>query len=312
MNIIGIEEVFRTHPLPGLPNFKVVSWEDREALESADIFIQANIAENKHKKLRHKYEYIRQSGKPWIVAESAVFRKNMKQPPNPMAYHRYSWFSYFRDEGLYNNENRPSDRWDQIQRDQTIDIKDWRKDGDYVLVILQRPGDSSLKNLLAKYGTYDNFLSSVISDIRKNTNRPIRIRMHPLRRDRQQAIIEKLNLQDVTISDNTQGAGLLEGGDGLQKDFDSAWCVVGFNSNALTESVCEGIPTFSLCPSSMAWDCSNTNLKDIDNPKFFDRQQWLYNLGYCQWREDEIAQGAPFYHLMEVYEQAKMCIQNNR
>jgi hypothetical protein len=312
MNIIGIEEVFRTHPLPGLPNFKVVSWEDREALESADIFIQANIAENKHKKLRHKYEYIRQSGKPWIVAESAVFRKNMKQPPNPMAYHRYSWFSYFRDEGLYNNENRPSDRWDQIQRDQNIEIKNWRKDGDYVLVILQRPGDSSLKNLLAKYGTYDNFLSSVISDIRKNTNRPIRIRMHPLRRDRQQAIIEKLNLQDVTISDNTQGAGLLEGGDGLQKDFDSAWCVVGFNSNALTESVCEGIPTFSLCPSSMAWDCSNTNLKDIDNPKFFDRQQWLYNLGYCQWREDEIAQGAPFYHLMEVYEQAKMCIQNNR
>jgi hypothetical protein len=312
MNVVGIEEVFRTHPLPNLPNFKIVSWKDKEALKSADIFIQANIAENKHKKLRHKYEYIRRSGKPWIVAESAVFRKNMQQPPNPMAYHRYSWFSYFRDEGLYNNKNRPSDRWDQIQRDQNIEIKDWRKDGDYVLVILQRPGDSSLKNLLAKYGTYDNFLSNVISDIRKNTNRPIRIRMHPLRRDRQQAIIEKLNLQDVTISDNTQGAGLLEGGDGLQKDFDGAWCVVGFNSNALTESVCEGIPTFSLCPSSMAWDCSNTHLKDIDNPKFFDRQQWLHNLGYCQWREDEIAQGAPYDHLMEIYEQAKMYIQNNR
>jgi hypothetical protein len=60
-----------------------------------------------------------------------------------------------------------------------------------------------------------------------------------------------------------------------------------------------------LCPSSMAWDCSNTNLKDIDNPKFFDRQQWLYNLGYCQWREDEIVQGAPYYHLMEIYEKIK-------
>ena len=305
MKVIGIEEVFRTHPLPGLDNFEIVSWDDTSVLETADIFIQANIAENKHKKLRHKYEYIRRSGKPWIVAESAVFRKNMKQPPNPMAYHRYSWFSYFRDEGLYNNINCPSDRWNQIQRDQNIEIKDWRSKGEYVLLMLQRPGDSSLKNLLAKYGTYDNFLSNVIKDIRKHTARPIRIRMHPLRKDRQQAIIEKLNLKDLTISDNTQGAGLLEGGDGLQKDFDGAWCVVGFNSNALTESVCEGIPTFSLCPSSMAWECSNTDLKDINKPKFFDRDQWLANLGYCQWREDEIAQGAPYYHLMEIYEQVK-------
>jgi len=310
MNIIAIDEVYRTHPIP--PNFTVVKWDDKKAIESADIFVQANIAENKHKKLRHKYEFIRQSGKPWIVVESAVFRKNMIQPPNPKAYHRYSWFSYFRDEGLYNNKNRPSDRWDQIQRDQNIKIKDWRSIGEYVLVILQRPGDSSLKNLLAKYGTYDNFLSSVIKDIRKHTKRPIRIRMHPLRKNRQQAVIEKLNLKDVTISENTQGAGLLEGGSGLQQDFNGAWCVVGFNSNALTESVCEGIPTFSLCPSSMSWECSNTNLKDIDNPKFFDRQQWLNDLGYCQWREDEIAQGAPYDHLMKIYNDAKMYIQNNR
>jgi hypothetical protein len=312
MKVIGIEEVFRTHPLPNLPNFKIVDWKNTKALNSADIFIQANIAENKHKKLRHKYEYIRQSGKPWIVAESAVFRRNMIQPPNPMSYHRYSWFSYFRNEGLYNNVNCPKDRWDQIQKDQNIEIKSWRKDGDYILVILQRPGDSSLKNLLAKYKTYDNFLTQVITNIRRYTNRPIRIRMHPLRQNKQQDIINRLSLPNVTISANTHGAGLLEGGDGLYKDFADAWCVVGFNSNALTESICEGIPTFSLCPSSMAWDCSNTNLKDIDNPKFFDRQQWLNNLGYCQWREDEIAQGAPYFHLMEIYDQAKTYIQNVR
>ena len=313
MNVIGIENVFRTHPLPGLDNFKVVPWEDQESLRSADIFIQANIMECKHRKLRPMYQFIKDSGKPWIVAESAVFRKNMKQPPNPMAYHRYSWFSYYRDEGLYNNINRPSDRWDQIQRDQHIEIKDWRLNLDgFVTVIMQRPGDSSLKNLLAKHGTYENFISNTIREIRKHTKRPIRIRMHPLRQDRQKAILDKLNLKDVYISENTQGAKLLEGGDGLQRDFDNAWAVVGFNSNALTESICEGIPTFSLCPSSMAWECSNTDLSQIETPKFFDRQQWLNNLGYCQWREDEIAQGAPYYHLMEVYEQAKTYIQSGK
>ena len=71
-----------------------------------------------------------------------------------------------------------------------------------------------------------------------------------------------------------------------------------FNSNALTESICEGIPTFSLCPSSMAWECSNKNLNTLENLEYFDRQQWLNNLGYCQWREDEIAKGDPWYHLL--------------
>jgi hypothetical protein len=54
-----------------------------------------------------------------------------------------------------------------------------------------------------------------------------------------------------------------------------------------------------MCASSMAWQCSNKDLKRIENPTSFAREQWLYNLGYCQWREDEIAQGAPWYHLLK-------------
>ena len=299
--VVGIEEMYRNHPIPSLPNFKIVPWEDQETIKNADIYIQNNIISQKRKKLKQYYQFIIDSNKPWIVTESAVFRKNMIQPPNPMAYHRYSWFSYFRDEGNYNNQNSPSDRWLRIQEEQNIEIKPWRKKGDYVLLILQRPGDSSLKNLLSKYKTYDNFLSSTIKDIRRNTKKPICIRMHPLRKDRQQAIIQRLDLKDIIISSNTQNAKLLEGGDGLYKDFEDAFCVVGFNSNALTESICEGVPTFSLCPSSMAWECSNTDLRFLDNPQTFDRTQWLNNLGYCQWREDEIEQGLPWNHLSKAY-----------
>ena len=98
-----------------------------------------------------------------------------------------------------------------------------------------------------------------------------------------------------------QGAGIPEGGVGLQKDFDNAWCVVGFNSNALTESVMEGIPTFSMCASSMAWPVSNKTLKLIEQPMTFERQQWLNNLAYCQWREDECIAGMPWEHLRKKY-----------
>lgn len=297
--VVGIKEMYRNHPIPNLPNFKIVPWNDQDTILSADIYIQNNIIFQKRKKLKRYYQFILDSNKPFIVTESAVFRRNMIQPPDPMAYHRYSWTSYFRDEGNYCNQNSPADRWLRIQKEQKIQIKDWKTKGDYILVILQRPGDSSLKNLLSTFGTYQNFIEHTLRSIQENTDRPIRVRMHPLRQEQQLDILKNF---DVEISTNTQGAGLLEGGDGLYEDFRKAYAVVGFNSNALTESVCEGIPTFSMCPSSMAWECSNKDLQNLESPEYFDRSQWLYNLGYCQWSEDEIARGDPWFHLLKAYE----------
>ena len=304
MDIVAIAEAYRNHPLP--PQVELVSFADKRRLYKADIFFQNNIIEQKRKKFKPHYQFILDSKKPFMVVESAVFRKNMHQPPSKNAYHRFSWFSYFRDEGWYNNHKCPPDRWNEVKAMQRIEIKPWRKTGKYVLLILQRPGDSSLKNLLKKYGTYEIFLQSVLRDIRKYTSKPIKIRLHPLRQDVQLDILNKVNLDGVTISENNKDSKLLEGGDGLQRDFDNAFAVVGFNSNALTESVCEGIPTFSMCPSSMAWECSNKNLKNLDVPNTFDRDQWLYNLAYCQWREDEIAQGLPIEHLLPLYDKAKI------
>ena len=304
MDIVAIAEAYRNHPLP--PQVELVSFADKRRLYKADIFFQNNIIEQKRKKFKPHYQFILDSKKPFMVVESAVFRKNMHQPPSKNAYHRFSWFSYFRDEGWYNNHKCPPDRWNEVKAMQRIEIKPWRKTGKYVLLILQRPGDSSLKNLLKKYGNYEIFLQSVLRDIRKYTSKPIKIRLHPLRQDVQLDILNKVNLDGVTISENNKDSKLLEGGNGLQRDFDDAFAVVGFNSNALTESVCEGIPTFSLCPSSMAWECSNKDLKNIDTPNTFDRDQWLYNLAYCQWREDEIAQGLPIQHLLPLYNKAKI------
>lgn len=302
MKIVAIKELLWTyHPLPD--TVLVVPFSDKKTVESADVLLQTNIkGGKKSKQLGKIYQYVIDSGKPYICVESAVFRRNMPTPPNPKAYHRWSWFSYFRDEGDYCNKNSPSDRWQQIQKDQNIKIKDWSSPGDKILLILQRPGDTSLIRLVDKHGSYENFLSNTILEIRKNTDRKILIRPHPSRRDTQLKIIDNLHLKNIEISQTPAMSGALSGGDGLYKDFSEAWAAVGFNSNALTESICEGIPTFSLCPSSMAWECSNTDLKYLEKPKTFDRQQWLNNLGYCQWREDECLQGLPIKHLMRKYE----------
>jgi hypothetical protein len=302
MKIVAIQELLWTyHPLPKA--IEIVPFADKNSIDSADILLQTNIrGGKKERKLGKIYQYVIDSNKPFICVESAVFRRNMPTPPNPKAYHRWSWTSYFRDDGDYCNQNSPSDRWLQIQKDQNIEIKDWRTTGKYILVILQRPGDTSLQKLITRHGSYEKFLSYTITEIRKNTNKPIMIRLHPSRKEDQLEIIESLKLQNIEISATPSESGSLSGGEGLYKDFADAWVVVGFNSNALTESVCEGIPTFSMCPSSMAWDVSNKSLQYLDNPVVFERQQWLNNLGYCQWREDECEQGLPLSHLLKKYE----------
>lgn len=298
-NIIAIKELlWTTHPMPR--EIKIVSFEDTKQIEAADIFVQTNIKEcKKQKRLGNIYQYVIDSGKPFICLESAVFRRNLITPPHPRAYHRWSWTSYFRDEGNYCNANSPSDRWQQIQKEQNIEIKDWQHPGDKIVLLLQRPGDSSLKNLIKKYHSYEMFIKTVVTEIRKHTDRKILVRPHPLRLEKQVRIINKLKLRGIEISEQPGMRRGLHGGEHLYNDLKNAWAVVGFNSNALTETVCEGIPTFSLCPSSMAWECSNTNLKDLENPKTFDRQQWLNNLGYCQWRRDECLAGLPLQHLLK-------------
>lgn len=304
LTVVGIKEMYRNHPFPKLPNFYLVPFADKDTINSADVYIQNNILEQKRNKIKPYYKFILESNKPFLCAEAAVFRRNMIPPPNENSYHRMSWFSYFRDEGDYNNSDCPDDRWLKIQKEQQIEIKDWKMSGEYILLIMQRPGDSSLKNLMIKYGDYETFLTKVINDIRRHTDRKIRVRLHPARHDRQMAIINNISVSNIEISPNTHGVKLDgggEGGDGLYEDFKNAHAVVGFNSNALTESVCEGIPTFSLCPSSMAWECSNKELQFLENPKIFDRQQWLNNLAYCQWTEKEIHAGLAWEHLKPRY-----------
>ena len=47
LKVVGIKGSYRTHPLPDLPNFKVVEWDDQETINDADVYVQANILENK-------------------------------------------------------------------------------------------------------------------------------------------------------------------------------------------------------------------------------------------------------------------------
>lgn len=283
-----------------IPNWHIIDYDD-PLKESADAFFQINVKKTKTK-TAPEYKYITQSNKPTLVCESNPFRKNIF-PVGDLEnhYYRLGWGHFLR-QGNFNNENSPPDRWNHIKKLQKLEVKDWRLKGEYILLLLQKSGDSTLNKMYADYGTYYNWIEETISNIRKYTDRPIVIRPH-VYRAKVPYIKFASEENKVSISEVFDQRTTFEGGESLQHDFNNAWAVVGYNSNALVESTLEGIPSFPLSDESVVWDISNQNkLENIENPNVnIDRTQWCYDAGYMIWNTNELNNGTAWNHLKGVY-----------
>ena len=80
----------------------------------------------------------------------------------------------------------------------------------------------------------------------------------------------------------------------VEKALDDVHAVVTFNSIAGTEAILAGVPVFAMAPSNAARPVSNTDLTQIDNPWWPDRDQilaWAYHLAYGQFHIDEFKNG---------------------
>lgn len=296
-------------PLPHISNIREMTLEQVKTQPLPDLWVIHNNTDNKRtKRYRECYQYITQSQRPWMVVESPAFRHNQARPDSDGVYYRWSWFSYFQHDGIHCQPDSPSDRWQQIQREQDIEIHPWRSRGDNIIWMMQRPRDSSMVPLIQRWGSYENMMLSCLRIIRMKTDRPIRIRLHPARLDQQLPWVEAVikEIPNTQVSPHSAGSSdnWVSGGEGLYRDLDQAWAVIGGNSNSLTEAACYGIPTWCLHESAMAWPVSQRDIIDIERPNLnIPRDQWLWNLAYSQWRRDEIEAGRPWEHLMQWWPQ---------
>ena len=203
--IVGIKGSFDNQNLlfvPNLPNFKIVENLDDPLVKSADGYMQTNIYKDHLIEYKDQYDFIKESGKPFLVYESPVFRRGTTslQDKNPLYMQRVGW-NHFMRQGIFCNENSPPDRFNQIQKDQNIEIKPWRAKGDYILFILQKPNDSSLEQVHKVWGNnYWNYVVDCLKHIRKHTDMPIVLRGHPKARTTSNTLIESACLGIPTFA----------------------------------------------------------------------------------------------------------------
>lgn len=156
------------------------------------------------------------------------------------------------------------DRW----KAHNIDLYDWNDKGEHILVC-----PSSI-TMTRYYYNYDDsiWVDSVISELKKHTDRPIRVRNKPRGKGTSGPSVALVPFAD---------------------DLKDAHAVVTSVSMAAVEAAVLGIPGFCH-PSNAASMVNLTNLSQIEKPIYPNRKKWLNNLCYNQFTPEEMQDGLAY------------------
>lgn len=221
-----------------------------------------------------------------LTADSNLFL--YKNADNPLHYLRYSFNGVFPNTGIYCDDSVDPARWQSIQRDLNITLKDYRHHGGHVLICLQRDGGWSMGAESVISWTH-----RIVAELRRYTDRPIVLRAHPGDKKSHvyvQPLREYLQAWNASISTNTT----------LVQDLYQCWAVVNHNSSPAVAAAIEGYPVFVTDPErSQCAEIANTDLSLIESPQLPDRTQWIQRLAMSHWKFDELRSGQAWCHMRQ-------------
>jgi hypothetical protein len=227
-----------------------------------------------------------QLGRYWLSIDSNVFI--YRNRANPHKYLRYSFNGVFPATGIYCNENAGDENWNNIRRDYSMDLKHWRTSGArHITICLQRPMGWSMRgvNLM-------DWLNNTYAEIRKYSDRPIRIRWHPGDYKNMPANFDLSKFTNTMLSPQNRP---------IEEDLKKCWAVVCHNSTPSSVSIIEGVPAFITDDPGycQAGDVANTDFSRLEDPWMPDREQWIRKLAQCHWSFDDLRSGRQWAHMRQ-------------
>lgn len=200
-------------------------------------------------------------------------------------YLRYSLGGPFYDRAEYANKNSTPDKWNEIQQQLNISIKPNRTVDGNVLICMQRDGGFAMKAL-----SPIEWLDKKIAEIRQYTNRSIVIRPHPGKFDMAHFVRFHQPRKRISVIHPEQSK--------LVHNLQSAHSAVFFNSSASVAAALEGVPVFVDDPSAVTWCVAHHNVAEIEQPKTFDRTQWINDLASAHWSDTDGSSGRIYQHFL--------------
>jgi hypothetical protein len=234
-----------------------------------------------HLQLRKR---ILDNNKNTLVIDSNLFQFANRDLAN--YYLRYSLNGIFPTTGFYFDNLVDESRWPSISNRLGTSLKDYRTNGNHILICLQRVDGWSMCGT-----SVQQWLDRTVNEIRQYTNRPIIVRKHP--GDRRQDSLRFS--RDYSLS---RSVNLLE-------DLNNCWAMITFNSSPGIAGLINGIPVFVTDPTpqrSQTWPICNTALSSIETPTLFDRHEWINRISQCHWNIDEVRSGQAWAFLRERFQ----------
>jgi hypothetical protein len=206
------------------------------------------------------WNYYRKQNKPVIVLEIGCLQRGITWKIGINGINKDSYFV-------------PSGQSDQRKTQLGLSLKPWNNHGREILICTQHDKSQQWEN----NSPLKEWTTNVIQEIRKYSQRPIKIRPHP-----RCAFPYPILNSGVTKSIEKN----------IEKEFNSAWAVINYSSNPGVESIINGIPAF-VDSKSLASPVANLDLNSIENPARPERTQWLNDLAWTEWTVEEMAKGIP-------------------
>ena len=191
-------------------------------------------------------------------------------------YHKISVDSRHPD-SYFMREDMPDDRWQQLAKLGGLEIKPWRSGGSDILIAGMSEKASRAEGLRPL-----EWESNAAREIAKHTKRKIRLRPKP----------NCLKSKPIpgTIWHDVRS---------LEKGLHDVHAVAARHSNVCVDALLEGIPIF--CDEGISKSMGLPDLSRIEKPYYPpNREQFMHNLAYQQWRVDEFADGSPFVYLQHI------------
>jgi hypothetical protein len=193
-------------------------------------------------------------------------------------WHRYSLGTVYPDSGTYFFQDLDQTKWQRFSDWHNAPLRPWRTTGNHILILCQRPKGFNM------FLDQDAWLEKTVHKIRKHTQRPIMIRMHPGDGTRFKQIekIQKRYGTSVVISEHAN----------IRDALVNCWCTVGINSTPNVVAAIEGVPGYVEDPRrSWAADVAFTDLAQIENPVLPDRTDWTHKIANIHWSNQEVVSG---------------------
>jgi hypothetical protein len=193
-------------------------------------------------------------------------------------WHRYSLGTVYPDSGTYFFRDLDQTKWQRFSDWHNAPLRPWRTTGNHILILCQRPKGFNM------FLDQDTWLEKTVDKIRKHTQRPIMIRMHPGDGTRFKQIekIQKRYGTSVVISEHAN----------IRDALVNCWCTVGINSTPNVVAAIEGVPGYvEDTRRSWAADVAFTDLAQIKNPALPDRTEWAHKIANIHWSNQEVVSG---------------------